>query len=71
MPKFKLTKGELKKRRDALRQYRRYLPTLQLKKKQLQVEILHRQKAMEEKMRLAIRERGKTDRAGVVTKKNK
>lgn len=41
MQKIKLTKGELKKQRDALRQYRRYLPTLQLKKQQLQMEILH------------------------------
>lgn len=42
MIKIKLTKGELKKQRDALRQYLRYLPTLQLKKQQLQMEILHR-----------------------------
>jgi len=41
MPKIKLTKGELKRQRDALRQYERYLPTLQLKKQQLQLEILH------------------------------
>jgi len=41
MAKIKLTKGELKRQRDALKQYRRYLPTLQLKKQQLQAEILH------------------------------
>src|SRR3989338_8064965 len=40
MPKIKLTKGELKRPRDALGEYQRYLPTLQLKKQQLQVEIL-------------------------------
>lgn len=40
MVKIKLTKGELKKQRDALRQYERYLPTLLLKKQQLQLEIL-------------------------------
>ncbi|RJP27284.1 MAG: V-type ATP synthase subunit D [Candidatus Omnitrophota bacterium] len=40
MGKIKLTKGELKRQRDALRQYERYLPTLQLKKQQLQMEIL-------------------------------
>jgi V/A-type H+-transporting ATPase subunit D len=40
MLKIKLTKGELKLQRDALRQYERYLPTLQLKKQQLQLEIL-------------------------------
>jgi V/A-type H+/Na+-transporting ATPase subunit D len=39
--KIKLTKGELKRQRDALRQYERYLPTLQLKKQQLQLEIAH------------------------------
>lgn len=41
MSKIKFTKGELKRQRDALRQYERYLPTLQLKKQQLQMEILH------------------------------
>ncbi|GAG29687.1 unnamed protein product, partial [marine sediment metagenome] len=49
MGKVKLTKGELKRQRDALRQYERYLPTLQLKKQQLQVEILHQAMALEEK----------------------
>ena len=51
MAKIKLTKGELKKTRDALRQYYRYLPTLQLKKQQLQMEILRAGAAMEEKKR--------------------
>ncbi len=41
MGRIKLTKGELKRQRDALRQYERFLPTLQLKKQQLQLEILH------------------------------
>lgn len=40
MAKVKLTKGELKKQRDSLRRYERYLPILQLKKQQLQMEIL-------------------------------
>lgn len=39
MAKTKLTKNELKKKKDALKMYRRYLPTLQLKKQQLQMEI--------------------------------
>jgi V/A-type H+-transporting ATPase subunit D len=39
MAKIKLTKNELKKQKDALKMYQRYLPTLQLKKQQLQVEI--------------------------------
>lgn len=49
MAKVKLTKGELKKQRDALKQYLRYLPTLQLKKQQLQIEILRQAFALEEK----------------------
>lgn len=52
MAKVKLTKGELKKQRDALRQYLRYLPMLQLKKQQLQMEILHQVSMLEEKIRL-------------------
>ena len=51
MPKIKLTKGELKKQRDALKQYQRYLPTLQLKKQQLQVEILRQTILLAEKNR--------------------
>ena len=39
MAKIKLTKNELKSQRDALKRFRRYLPTLLLKKQQLQLEI--------------------------------
>ena len=39
MAKVKLTKNELKKQRDYLQMYERYLPTLILKKQQLQAEI--------------------------------
>ena len=35
MAKVKLTKTALKQERDALKQYERFLPTLQLKKQQL------------------------------------
>ncbi|MFW5827004.1 MAG: V-type ATP synthase subunit D, partial [Alkalispirochaeta sp.] len=35
----KLTKNELKKQKDALKRFERYLPTLQLKKQQLQMVI--------------------------------
>ena len=52
MAKIKLTKGELKKQRDSLRQFLRYLPTLQLKKQQLQMEILHWNESLDEKLRL-------------------
>jgi V/A-type H+-transporting ATPase subunit D len=37
--KVKLTKNELKKQKDALKMFQRYLPTLMLKKQQLQAEI--------------------------------
>ena len=40
MAKVRLTKNELKKQKDALKRYVQYLPTLQLKKQQLQTEIL-------------------------------
>lgn len=39
MAKIKLTKNELKVQKDALKMYRRYLPTLTLKKQQLFTEI--------------------------------
>ena len=39
MAKIKLTKTELKAQRDALARFQRFLPMLQLKKQQLQLEI--------------------------------
>ena len=39
MAKIKLTKNEQKAQKDALKMYERYLPTLTLKKQQLQSEI--------------------------------
>jgi len=39
MPKLRLTKNELKKQKDSLKMFNRYLPTLILKKMQLQSEI--------------------------------
>ncbi len=48
MAKIKLTKSELKSQRDALKQFTRFLPTLQLKKQQLQVEMM----ASKERLRL-------------------
>ena len=39
MAKIRLTKNELKKQKDSLKRYKRYLPTLMLKKQQLQGEI--------------------------------
>jgi len=39
MPKVKFTKNELKAQRDVLQRYKRYLPTLELKKMQVQIEV--------------------------------
>jgi len=39
MPKLKLTKTSLKKQRDDLKRFQRFLPTLELKKEQLIVEM--------------------------------
>jgi len=49
MSKIKLTKGELKRQRDSLKQFQRYLPTLQLKKQQLQMKILEVRKQLLDK----------------------
>jgi V/A-type H+/Na+-transporting ATPase subunit D len=65
--KVKLTKGELKKQRDALKQYQRYLPTLQLKKQQLQLEILHQHNLLEEKNHLlAVKNKAAAIWAGLI-----
>ena len=40
MGKVKLTKNELKRQKEALARFTRYLPMLQLKKQQLQAEII-------------------------------
>ncbi len=61
MSKIKHTKNELKAQRDALKRFERYLPTLQLKKQQLQVEVrqldarVEAQRAEEERVRAAVR----------------
>lgn len=46
MAKVKLTKNELKLQRDALKRFERYLPTLQLKKQQLQLEVRQAREAL-------------------------
>jgi V/A-type H+-transporting ATPase subunit D len=50
MAKIKFTKGELKKQRDSLKQFKRYLPTLILKKQQLQMKILEARRLLKERM---------------------
>jgi V/A-type H+-transporting ATPase subunit D len=56
MAKIKLSKNELKKQKDSLRRYLRYLPTLVLKKQQLQAERRRIELELEEK-EAAYRER--------------
>ncbi|MCM8765599.1 MAG: V-type ATP synthase subunit D [Candidatus Omnitrophica bacterium] len=47
--KIGLTRDELKRQREALNRYLRYFPILELKKKQLQMEILHQEELLIEK----------------------
>jgi len=54
MGKIKFTKNELKKQKDALKRFQRYLPTLILKKQQLQIEI--RKVEAEERIKLKEKE---------------
>lgn len=61
MAKIKLTKGELKRQRDALKQFQRYLPTLQLKKQQLQLEILRQNEVLREKKQAFLKKRQAID----------
>jgi len=57
MAKIKLTKGELKRQRDALKQFARYLPTLQLKKQQLQLEILQQNTTLQDIKQVLIKKK--------------
>lgn len=52
MAKIKFTKGELKRQRDGLKRFERYLPILQLKKQQMQLEI----QRVHEKLKFKIQE---------------
>lgn len=49
MAKIKHTKNELKVQRDALKRFKRYLPTLLLKKQQLQLEVRQLENKIEAK----------------------
>jgi len=70
MAKIRFSKGELKKQRDSLKQYRRYLPTLQLKKQQIQMEILRQHVALQEaREKLAIAMNDAAKWAGLLSEK--
>ena len=58
MAKIKLTKNELKVQKDALKMYQRYLPTLTLKKQQLQSEI----RTIEEKAKAVRKEKERLEK---------
>lgn len=58
MAKIKLTKNELKKQKDSLKMFQRYLPTLVLKKQQLQSEI----RLTEQRVRELSRRKDELDR---------
>ena len=62
MAKIKLTKGELKRQRDSLSQFRHYLPTLQLKKQQIQMKILEARKVRDEKQAVLNKKVGEISR---------
>jgi V/A-type H+-transporting ATPase subunit D len=57
MAKIKLTKNELKKQKDSLKMFQRYLPTLMLKKQQLQAEI----RTTEQRIRELLDEKARID----------
>ncbi|MFH0917556.1 MAG: V-type ATP synthase subunit D, partial [Candidatus Omnitrophota bacterium] len=61
MAKIKLTKGELKRQRDCLKQFKRYLPTLQLKKQQLQLEIMQQNLILQERKEALVKKRQAID----------
>ncbi len=50
MAKIRHTKGELRRQKEALKRYNRYLPTLQLKKQQLQVEVNSIQRCLDKEI---------------------
>ena len=58
---IKLTKNELKKQKDNLKQFQRYLPTLQLKKQQLQSVIMKIRDELEQKESERLRVIGDVD----------
>lgn len=60
MAKIKLTKNELKTQRDALKRFERFLPTLQLKKQQLLLEV---RQGREELSRLEAQLAGEKERS--------
>ena len=71
MARIKLTKNELKVQKDALKMYRRYLPTLTLKKQQLQVEIYAiRSKAAAVRKEREVLEKGFDDWIAVFSEQN-
>ena len=79
MAKLKFTKTELKNQQDNKKQFERFLPTLQLKKQQLQLEVrqsadaleanLEAQKLLEQELAVCIAFFGDPDTAGFIASK--
>ena len=67
MAKIKLTKNELKVQKDALKMYKRYLPTLTLKKQQLQSEI----RTIEAKAKAVRKEREELEDTEIISRKTR
>ncbi len=71
MAKIKLTKNELRVQKDALKMYKRYLPTLTLKKQQLQAEIrVIEEKAQAVREQKALLEKGFSSWIAVFSEQN-
>ena len=71
MAKIKLTKNELRVQKDALKMYKRYLPTLTLKKQQLQAEIrIIEEKAQAVREQKALLEKGFSSWIAVFSEQN-
>ena len=56
MANIKHTKNELKAQREGLKRFQRYLPTLQLKKQQLQLEVRQLEAKLESERQAAARD---------------
>ena len=62
MANIKHTKNELKAQREALKRFQRYLPTLQLKKQQLQLEVRQLEAKLESERQAAARDQAELAR---------
>jgi vacuolar-type H+-ATPase subunit D/Vma8 len=64
MANIKHTKNELKAQREALKRFQRYLPTLQLKKQQLQLEVRQLESQLEAERNAEVHEQAELAKWG-------